>query len=88
MIPQDIANTIVDPHAYAAEKPIDEAFKFLRKEMPLAKAQPEGFKEFWAVTKQADILDVEKQNDLFHNGDQAATLVNIDVGLSGNVPGL
>ncbi|MFZ3035629.1 MAG: cytochrome P450 [Parvibaculum sp.] len=79
MIPQDIANTIVDPRAYAAEKPVDEAFKFLRKEMPLAKAEPEGFKEFWAVTKQADILDVEKQNDLFHNGDQAATLVNIDV---------
>lgn len=79
MIPQDIANTIVDPRAYAAEKPVDEAFKFLRKEMPLAQAQPEGFAPFWAVTKQADILDVEKQNELFHNGDLATTLVNIDV---------
>jgi len=79
MIPQDIANTIVDPRAYAAEKPIDEAFKFLRKEMPLEQAQPEGFAPFWAVTKQADILAVEKQNDLFHNGDLATTLVNIDV---------
>lgn len=79
MIPQDIANTIVDPRAYAAEKPVDEAFKFLRKEMPLEQAQPEGFAPFWAVTKQADILDVEKQNELFHNGDLATTLVNIDV---------
>jgi len=79
MIPQDIANTIVDPRAYAAEKPVDEAFKFLRKEMPLEQAQPEGFAPFWAVTKQADILAIEKQNDLFHNGDLATTLVNIDV---------
>lgn len=79
MIPQDIANTIVDPRAYAAEKPVDEAFKFLRKEMPLEQAQPEGFAPFWAVTKQADILDVEKQNELFHNGDLATTLVNVDV---------
>lgn len=79
MIPQDIANTIVDPKAYEAEKPIDEAFKFLRKEMPLARAEPEGFAPFWAVTKHADIQEVSKQNDRFHNGDQATTLVTIDI---------
>ncbi|HEY4345709.1 MAG TPA: cytochrome P450 [Parvibaculum sp.] len=79
MIPQEIANTIVDPKAYAAEKPIDEAFSFLRKEMPLEQAQPEGFAPFWVITKHADILEVEKQNELFHNGDLATTLVPIDV---------
>ena len=79
MIPQDIADTIVNPEAYAAEKPVDEAFTFLRKEMPLARAQPEGFASFWAITKHADILEVEKQNELFHNGDMATTLVTIDV---------
>ncbi|MDR3500508.1 MAG: cytochrome P450 [Parvibaculum sp.] len=79
MISQDIANTIVDPRAYAEEKPIDEAFAYLRKEAPFAKAQPEGFDPFWVVTKHADILEVERQNDLFHNGDAAATLTPIDV---------
>ena len=29
MIPLDIANTIVNPKAYAEETPIDEAFTFL-----------------------------------------------------------
>ena len=79
MIPHDIANTIVDPKAYAAEKPVDEAFKFLRKEMPLARAEPEGITPFWAVTKHADILEVEKQNDLFHNGDLATVMTTIEV---------
>ncbi len=79
MIPQDVADTIVDPKAYSAEKPVDEAFAFLRKEMPFARAQPEGFDPFWVVTKHADILEVERQNDLFHNGDMATTLTPIDV---------
>jgi cytochrome P450 len=47
--------------------------------MPLAVAQPEGFDPFWVVTKHADILEVERQNELFHNGDRATTLVNIDM---------
>lgn len=79
MIPQDIAQTIIDPKAYADGKRIDDAFAFLRREMPLAQAQPEGFDPFWVVTKYADILEVERQNDLFHNGDRATTLINIDM---------
>jgi len=75
-IPQDIANTIVDPKAYADGKRVDEAFKWLRKEAPLAMAQPEGFTPFWAVTRFADIQDVERQNDLFHAGDTFTTLTN------------
>jgi len=77
-IPQEIAGTIVDPKAYADGKRVDDAFAFLRREMPLAVAQPEGFDPFWVVTKHADILEVERQNDLFHNGDRGTTLVNID----------
>jgi cytochrome P450 len=77
-IPQEIAGTIVDPKAYADGKRVDDAFTFLRREMPLAVAQPEGFDPFWVVTKHADILEVERQNDLFHNGDRGTTLVNID----------
>jgi cytochrome P450 len=78
MIPQEIAGTIVDPKAYANGKLVDDAFTFLRREMPLAVAQPQGFDPFWVVTKHADILEVERQNELFHNGDRATTLVDID----------
>ncbi len=78
MIPQEIAETIVDPKAYAQETPVDEAFTFLRREMPLAQAEPEGVEKFWAVTKQIDIREVERNNDLFHNGDKSATLTTIE----------
>ena len=60
----EIALDIIDPKAYADGKRADEAFTFLRHEMPLAIAQPEGFDPFWVVSKYADILEVERQNDL------------------------
>jgi hypothetical protein len=78
MIPLDIATTIVDPKAYAEETPVDEAFTFLRREMPLAQAEPEGVEKFWAVTKQADIREVERLNDIYHNGDKATTMTTIE----------
>src|SRR5262245_16640637 len=78
MIPQDLAQTIVDPKAYQAGKPIDEAFARLRREAPLAQAQPEGFDPFWVVTRFDDIQAVEKQNELFHNGDRSTVVTNIE----------
>jgi len=78
MIPQDVANTIVDPKAYADGRRIDEAFTWLRREAPLAQAQPTGFDPFWVITRHADIQTVERQNDLFHNGDRATTLTTIE----------
>ncbi|MET3528192.1 cytochrome P450 [Phenylobacterium koreense] len=77
-IPSDVAATIIDPRAYAAGKPVDDAFAWLRKEAPLAVAEPDGYDPFWVVTRHADILDVERQNELFHNGDRSATLTTIE----------
>ena len=56
MIPQEIAQTIIDPKAYADGARVDDAFARLRKDMPFAQAHPEGFDPFWVVTKHADIL--------------------------------
>lgn len=77
MIPQDIAETVVSPRAYSNGRQIDEAFTWLRREAPLEQAQPEGFDPFWVVTRHADILNVERQNDLFHNGDRSSVLTTI-----------
>jgi cytochrome P450 len=79
-VSRDIANTIVDPKAYQSGKRIDDAFTWLRHNAPLAVVQPEGFRPFWAVTRYADIQDVERRNDTFHNGDTFATLTNIEGG--------
>ncbi len=70
VVPQEIANAIVDPRAYADGRRADETFAWLRANAPLELVQPEGFDPFWAVTRHADILEVERQNELFHNGDR------------------
>ncbi|WP_421937095.1 cytochrome P450 [Phenylobacterium sp.] len=81
MIPDHIAKTIIDPKAYAAGQPIDEAFSYLRREAPLDVAHPEGFDPFWVVTRQDDIRQVELQNELFHNGDRSTVLTTIEADL-------
>jgi len=79
MIAQDIAETIVDPKAYADGRRVDEAFRKLRREAPLDVAHPEGFDPFWVVTRQDDIREVELKNELFHNGDRSTVLTTIEV---------
>ena len=79
-VSQDIANTIIDPKAYADGKRVDDAFTWLRREAPLAVVEPEGVRPFWAVTRFADIQDVERRNDTFHNGDTFTTMTTIEAG--------
>lgn len=78
MIAQDIAETIIDPKAYADFNRIEDAFRTLRREAPLDVAHPEGFDPFWVVTRQAEIREVELKNELFHNGDRSTVLTTIE----------
>ena len=77
-IPTHIAEAIVDPKSYAEWEKSHDAFAWLRKNAPLDVAEVEGFDPFWVVTKHADILNIERQNDLFHNEDRSATLTTIE----------
>jgi cytochrome P450 len=72
-IPQDKAQLLTEPAAYADGR-IHEVYRWLRKNEPLGMAKLEGFDPFWVVTRHADILEISRQNDLFHNGDRSPTL--------------
>jgi cytochrome P450 len=74
-IPGDRAETLVDPAAYAGPR-IHETYAWLRANNPLGVAQPEGYDPFWVVTRHADILDISRQNALFHSGDRSTTIVS------------
>ena len=74
-IPAAIAETLVDPTAYADDR-IHEAYTRLRAENPLGVAEPEGFDPFWVVTRHADILEISRNNDLFKSGVRPTTLTN------------
>jgi cytochrome P450 len=75
LIPKDHAQILVDPSAYASLQ-IHDTYAWLRAHNPLGLAEPDGFDPFWVVTKHADILEVSRQNDLFHSADRSTTLTN------------
>ncbi|WP_334162446.1 cytochrome P450 [Phenylobacterium sp.] len=66
-IPQDVAQQLVDPVAYADGR-IHEAYRWLRKNEPFGVAEVQGVDPFWVAVRHADILEISRQNDLFLNG--------------------
>jgi len=77
LVPEDIALSVISPVAYADDKPVHDAFRWLRANNPLGLAKVEGLYPFWIVTKHADILEISRQNDLFHSGDMPTTFTTI-----------
>jgi hypothetical protein len=76
--PDDIVATVISPKSYAEDRPVHEAFRWLRANAPLARSELDGFSPFWIVSKHADILEVSRQNALFHNGDLSTTFTSLD----------
>jgi len=60
--------TLVDPTAYAEEFRLHEACTVLRRESPVhwVDGRP-GYNPFWVVTLRADILEIEKNHEVFRN---------------------
>ncbi|WP_338468289.1 cytochrome P450 [Novosphingobium sp. ZN18A2] len=73
-IANELADTIISGSAYADGDRVDAAFREIRANTPLDVAQPENFDPFWVVSRHADIKEVERQPDLFHNGDRSTFL--------------
>ncbi len=67
---------IAYPETYADEKELHDIFTFMRREDPVSWVEPDQFRPFWAITKHEDIIDIEKQNELFIN-DPRTTLMDI-----------
>src|SRR5215469_4944284 len=58
---------VVNPDLYADEQRIHDVYRTLRRESPVKFLAPVGYRPFWAITKHADILEVEKRSDIFVN---------------------
>jgi cytochrome P450 len=77
-VPQQVAEKLVDPRAYATDE-IHEAYRWLRQNEPFGQARVEGIDPFWVATRHADILEISRQNALFHSGDRSPTLTTQEV---------
>lgn len=61
----DAARVLADPTAYADDARLHGALTRLRAENPVAWVDNPPYRPFWAITKHADIMAVERDNDLF-----------------------
>jgi hypothetical protein len=63
-----IGSALINPLTYQDRTLYDDIVASLRREDPLFWAEPEGYRPFWAVTKHADICEIERQPDVFLSG--------------------
>lgn len=76
-IPKSIAEQIVLPEGHRDEVSLYAAYEWLRTNNPLGKVEVEGYDPLWLVTKHADIMEIEKQPQIFNSGggeDKAPTI--------------
>ena len=62
---EDPAKVLADPTAYADDDRLHAALTELRANNPVAWAENRRYRPFWAITKHADIMAVERDNELF-----------------------
>ena len=63
----EAAKVFVDPLAYTDEAKLHAALTHLRTRTPVAWVDVPNYKPFWAITKHADIMAIERNNTLFTN---------------------
>ncbi|MGH3676619.1 MAG: cytochrome P450 [Mycobacterium sp.] len=59
------AKVLADPTAYADDARLHNALTHLRANNPVAWVDNPPYRPFWAITKHADIMAIERDNNLF-----------------------
>jgi cytochrome P450 len=63
----EAAKVLADPLAYADEPKLHAALAHLRANAPVSWVEVPHYRPFWAITKHADVMDIERDNVLFTN---------------------
>src|SRR4051794_27232170 len=63
----EAARVFATPKAYADEPKLHAALTHLRANAPESWVEVPTYEPFWAIIKHADIMDVERANDVFPN---------------------
>lgn len=61
----DAAKVLAEPKAYADDARLHAALTHLRANNPVAWVDNPPYRPFWAITKHADIMAIERDNNLF-----------------------
>ncbi|OBK74157.1 cytochrome P450 [Mycobacterium sp. 1274761.0] len=63
----DAARVFATPQAYTDETALHSALTHLRANAPVSWVDVPSYQPFWAITKHADVMDIERANELFTN---------------------
>ena len=66
-IMDDAAKALANPQDYTDEVGLHEKLAHLRRHAPVSWVDAPPYRPFWAITKHADIIELDRQNDLFTN---------------------
>jgi cytochrome P450 len=67
-VPDNIARTVVLPEGHRDDDQLFAAYRWLRENAPLAQVHVEGYDPLWLVAKHADIMEIERQPEVFPSG--------------------
>ncbi len=63
----EAARVLADPLAYTDQRRLHAALTHLRSSAPVSWVDVANYRPFWAITKHADIMEIERENMLFNN---------------------
>ncbi|WP_433475206.1 cytochrome P450 [Spirillospora sp. CA-142024] len=58
---------LADPKAYADERRLHESLALLRRASPVHRVVPPEYNPFWAITRHEDVLEIERNHQVFRN---------------------
>ncbi|MEN0136455.1 MAG: cytochrome P450 [Rhodococcus sp. (in: high G+C Gram-positive bacteria)] len=67
-VPDEIGRQIVLPEGHSDDAKLYEAYRWLRENQPLGQARVEGYDPLWLVSKHADLMEIERQPEIFSAG--------------------
>lgn len=65
---------LADPTSFANPAHVNALYRHLRREQPLARAEPAGYRPFWVLTRHADIAAVEREAAVYLAGPRTVLL--------------
>ena len=83
---ENLGAIFVDPAAYADPVAWHDAAQRIRHESPILKVVVEGYPEFWAITTHADVMEVERNPEVFTNAPYPTVTPLSHVEAATNVP--
>src|SRR5258708_5088687 len=78
MMSQQADSIFTDPHRYLDLDSWHRTAAWLREHEPIHRVEAEGFEPFYAVTRHADIIEIERQPEKFPNTMQPVLMSRSD----------